>query len=1312
MEFLRHNNFCSIATQRLNPRTKQLSKDVLQRWKESRSGAWAGRGFHYQHLFSVLILVRQWAGLAPTGFLVPEGLEDCVIELTNHELWIQIKSRKEGGFHDLEVQKFLKEVDSKASSSHSGKQIRTAIALEQSSEGKPGDSIDQIFDGKTQKVVSYNAPEIEILNLLATNLNTAQVIAEGIASDLYRLVAEASEANASLPFEKRRRISTTEVERRIFERLEAEDPSAIDSALTSRILESIDFFTPVKEPSFYQGVKVMPGHITSGLVQTRPNEINDVVFKLRKRRHVLISGPSGAGKSALMWLSAHALAGELRWFQITGKAIAADADAIIRFVRSCRPNEASPIGLVFDEVGSSNSNVWDILVRELRGLPFVYFLGSVRQEDVNLIANHSDTEFIVASLNEELAETVWEKLSAEKQTSWAHWREPFEQSEGLMLEYVHLLTQGKRLFAVIEEQVRQREAENREDELAIIRCTAVLCARGGEVEAGKLIELLRMKSSTANQALKRLIDEHLVRESRPGVLGGLHMLRSEALSKAAHDETVFLVKDSLWKGLSAATRETLPRIIQSILAEAQKNSEAGALQKLAGALGTSRDIEVWISILTGMGLATLERSVSLFIKILEEHGVQRAQWPLASMFVDPDIDIPELAQFEQWQRLRDAILAFRASTKNDLRPACLELLPEGSPAPPCGNLQQINEWLSCLTPICGGDPVRMALPAEFTGNGKHDIREVAAMLSTAYLVSQDTAESLVSALGGEQVLFSWFRSQIPWVTSPVIETDGTHGRTIRSNWFYVAEQYQPDPHETVCNICEILIAISPTSDAAACDAINPLGQLISVGGHTLWSKNMPRKNIHPKTRVAWNVAFRQILLAKSATYSLTDYTRQMGQLVQRTEKVFRTFTEKWINGKTISNSDALVAEINEIVNAVNSLAYATPEKMSPVMTKPPKGGGTHDTLGALLTGILGNLVGRMNKAVEATEKKAVATFAGSLTAQAQEHKRSDIWRTMSSPPLNELDALANRLNDAACILYEMVHHEDQTVIQRMVKVARKCTLGKAIRSVAQRCRSLADQRFHDRLRALENTLKKEGWNARCWSRPIDDSESVYWPPREVAILVDIKDFETDARFIEDGLRIGQQVFGNDWRFRIVPVINGQVVASLALLPSSHMSLVDQDFAREWKEYIDRPFHSSGLAQRFDEGIAACTLLSGIIACRNLDSLHPEENEAFSKAIETFERNRKIIVEAAENSDSEYLGWATNYLEENWKQVIGELEAAKVGQKIEVPLCMATHQALAGQENERAAELVGARVLLLQAECNDIAKSNAKQSWKD
>lgn len=248
----------------------------------------------------------------------------------------------------------------------------------------------------------------------------------------------------------------------------------------------------VGEPSFYPGVKAKPGHVAARLILPRVDETREITSKLKQRRHVLIAGPSGAGKSALMWLSANALAREFRWFQITARAAVSDADSIVRFVRARRPSHMSPIGLAFDEIGSANSGLWDVLIRSLSELPEVYVLGSVRTEDISLITNQSDTEFIQASLDERLAESVWKRLANDNHTTWQHWLEPFEHSQGLMLEYIHILTQGDRLAALIGDQVRQRERENRDDELAIIRCTAELCRHGGEVDAAQLFFTTRL----------------------------------------------------------------------------------------------------------------------------------------------------------------------------------------------------------------------------------------------------------------------------------------------------------------------------------------------------------------------------------------------------------------------------------------------------------------------------------------------------------------------------------------------------------------------------------------------------------------------------------------------------------------------------------------------------------------------------------------------------------------------------------------------------------------------------------------------------
>ncbi len=208
-------------------------------------------------------------------------------------------------------------------------------------------------------------------------------------------------------------------------------------------------------------------------------------------------------------------------------------------------------------------------------------LGSIRNEDLDLITNRAEVAVVPAELDEQLARILWESLVSLGKTPCQHWREPFEESNRLMLEYMHLLTYGKRLAALIRDQVRQRVREDRQDELAILRCTSAINSLGGEVIASRLFQILGLPLERAYRALQRLLDEHLVRESSEGILGGLHRLRSQALLDASHDELVYLQSKSLWNSLPATSVETLPAVIRSILRDVPLDAVSVPMQHLA-----------------------------------------------------------------------------------------------------------------------------------------------------------------------------------------------------------------------------------------------------------------------------------------------------------------------------------------------------------------------------------------------------------------------------------------------------------------------------------------------------------------------------------------------------------------------------------------------------------------------------------------------------------------------------------------------------------------------------------------------------------
>ena len=654
--------------------------------------------------------------------------------------------------------------------------------------------------------------------------------------------------------------------------------------------------------------------------------------------------------------------------------------------------------------------------------------------------------------------------------------------------------------------------------------------------------------------------------------------------------------------------------------------------------------------------------------------------------------MPELSQFEQWQTLRDAIFAFRALKKHDLRSACIDRLPNGHGAPPCTTIDQANRLLSSLVPICGTQPTLIPFELKVADLSGANVHQVAKLLSTAYLVSPRRAKAVVKTMGGQQALLDLFSSQTPWTTVPVFQTDGAHGHTIRSDLFHMAEVHQPDPHEAVCQICETLIALAPDADAAACDALDPMGNPVSVGDYMPWSKNIPRANLPAKSLVAWNVAFRQILQTRVASDTLTNYARNMTPLVRDTEKLFRSFTEKWVQRRSLPNADTFATRSNETIEAVNALAYAIPESPSALMTEPGLGGHGDDTLGALLTGVLGNLLPRLGDIKKA---KGTATFAGSLAAQAREHQQSDIWRVSPKPPLKELSDLANRLDDVSRILHELSEYPSYLVA--LAKTVRKSGLNKSTAAASRYCLARAERRLADRLKSLTAALEHVGRTIRCYTRPISEADSVYWPPREIAIIVEAPDVEPESlAALDEALTVAQKHLADDWQISAAPALQGQALADLALRPSSLGPMPDESFARDWSQHLNQPIQTiAQYTQPFDEGIAACHEVSAILACRGSKDLHPEEERALFQAIESFERSRESVGEIVDRNGTEHWLLARDYLDATWAQIVSEYKTIQAGGTVANPLCMAPRESLSGDTSDHTTELAVIRLALFR-----------------
>lgn len=85
-----------------------LSSPLARRWAESRSGAVAGRGYHYQDLVGAWVALHILTGDIEAGRVLAEGLDDLTCESSAPQQ-VQVKSRQErvGDFRTAEVARFV-----------------------------------------------------------------------------------------------------------------------------------------------------------------------------------------------------------------------------------------------------------------------------------------------------------------------------------------------------------------------------------------------------------------------------------------------------------------------------------------------------------------------------------------------------------------------------------------------------------------------------------------------------------------------------------------------------------------------------------------------------------------------------------------------------------------------------------------------------------------------------------------------------------------------------------------------------------------------------------------------------------------------------------------------------------------------------------------------------------------------------------------------------------------------------------------------------------------------------------------------------
>lgn len=283
------------------------------------------------------------------------------------------------------------------------------------------------------------------------------------------------------------------------------------------------------------------------------------------------------------------------------------------------------MGIVVDNLGQPDTEGWDRLVREAGHRPGVLLLGAVRNEDLARLSTAHLSHALRVTLTEDLAARLHASLLASGHAAQPSWREAFEGSNNLLMEFVHLLTFGQRLQATIRAQVGARLADpGRDVETEILRLGATAHTCGIGLRLSSVVETLKITEADARRAFDRLKDEHLIRLGPGDRVEGLQQLRSAAIVSALNESappTVVttlrrlfpMVEDAdLPTLMGAAERQGYISLEDTVALLEHDLAARGSVSRLAAALSPLQQIRsAWLA--------------QAWNRIMDERGVPAAQ---------------------------------------------------------------------------------------------------------------------------------------------------------------------------------------------------------------------------------------------------------------------------------------------------------------------------------------------------------------------------------------------------------------------------------------------------------------------------------------------------------------------------------------------------------------------------------------------------------------------------------------------------------------------------------------------------------------
>lgn len=879
------------------------------------AGSNAGRGFRYQDHVGALFLTRMYFGEAGYEAVIPEGSDDYLIRTPDGDILVDTKSSRARARtrNDMDDTVTLKKLWARPLAA--GVQIAEYWVVSERSRMAPrGRQSAVVLFGtspppRAARSFLLNEPDPvrDAVELLVRHRGLTLLAAELVVLAFAKAVGELASANGPLPLDLRLSITQSEVELIASRVLAAVDSERLEEIVLSGFLRVVDFVTPMEDAGFYLGVDVQPGHFCSGLALERPEAAARVVDALQRTRAVAIRGPSGAGKSGLMWNAVLTTRDARRWFRVN-PGIKPAPQALTAFFEAYAGFD---VGFVIDDIGRGGIDAWTDLRHHCQAHPRAVMLGSIRSEDVVLLpARHAIAEIDVVP-DQQLAEALWRKLRELGHTNWAGWIEPWNLSNGLLLEYGHILAAGARLERVVLDQVRERLQQGRDDELSVLRATALVAAHGGAIRIDSLQQHLGLSTADMARALQRLLAEHLVRIDEAGsALTGLHALRASAISMALVEIAYATRETQAHDALRVADCASLEALTAGVLTSRAISADAAG-DALASRLSAQTSLRELAAAVRGLRSGGVTESVRDWLKMLNAIGVPRKFATFAAM-----MGITPATSFHEIEALRKPVQLGRelhASIVKQRIPRSLASTLLECLSGDIDNASTMDrvEALSALAKATLTPEQQSTVAALPISLDDIAIADVVNLLDAAEAIHPDVAAAWVRRASGKNLL-ERLSAETPFALA-IEREDTEEGVIVHGDLYEAALTQGENSNDRLVAHVHAILRLEPDATLAHVRLVDSSGE---TSLHLDAEKRIRRENSPPHAMVQINRRVIDVVAAEVAGQSWSHYLTRGAELLRSGLGAFRRLLDGIMMGRV--NQQAL-DELNRVVDACDDL---------------------------------------------------------------------------------------------------------------------------------------------------------------------------------------------------------------------------------------------------------------------------------------------------------------------------------------------------------------------------------------------------------